>query len=89
MICIYLTASGLTPGGSSTVHIYTQTIHSVCHEEGVVKLHFVIAVCLQTWTEVAILLNRMTMHRVVTLSSVAVFSRAITRCMCIYTVKPA
>jgi hypothetical protein len=24
---IYLTASGLTPGGSSTVHIYTQTIH--------------------------------------------------------------
>ena len=26
MIC--LTAIGLTPGGSSTVHIYTQTIHS-------------------------------------------------------------
>jgi len=24
---IYLTAIGLTPGGSSTVHIYTQTIH--------------------------------------------------------------
>jgi len=24
---IYLTASGLPPGGSSTVHIYTQTIH--------------------------------------------------------------
>ena len=24
---IYLTATGLTPGGSSTVHIYTQTIH--------------------------------------------------------------
>jgi hypothetical protein len=23
---IYLTAIGLTPGGSSTVHIYTQTI---------------------------------------------------------------
>jgi len=22
-----LTATGLTPGGSSTVHIYTQTIH--------------------------------------------------------------
>ena len=22
-----LTASGLTPGGSSTVHIYTQTMH--------------------------------------------------------------
>jgi uncharacterized integral membrane protein len=28
MIYIYLlTAIGLTPGGSSTVHIYTQTIH--------------------------------------------------------------
>jgi len=24
---IYLTAIGLSPGGSSTVHIYTQTIH--------------------------------------------------------------
>jgi len=24
---IFLTAIGLTPGGSSTVHIYTQTIH--------------------------------------------------------------
>jgi len=24
---IYLTAIGLTPGGSSTVNIYTQTIH--------------------------------------------------------------
>jgi len=24
---IYLTAIGLTPGGSSTAHIYTQTIH--------------------------------------------------------------
>jgi len=23
----FLTAIGLTPGGSSTVHIYTQTIH--------------------------------------------------------------
>jgi uncharacterized integral membrane protein len=26
MICL-LTAVGLSPGGSSTVHIYTQTIH--------------------------------------------------------------
>jgi hypothetical protein len=25
---IYLTAIGLTPGGSSTVHIYTQAIHT-------------------------------------------------------------
>jgi hypothetical protein len=24
---VYLTAIGLTPGGSSTVHFYTQTIH--------------------------------------------------------------
>jgi len=24
------TAMGLTPGGSSTVHIYTQTIHTWC-----------------------------------------------------------
>jgi hypothetical protein len=30
MICdmIYLTAIGLPPGGSSTVHIFTQTIHT-------------------------------------------------------------
>jgi len=27
-IYIFLTAIGLTPGGSSTVHIYTQTIHT-------------------------------------------------------------
>jgi len=27
MILYLLTAIGLTPGGSSTVHIYTQTIH--------------------------------------------------------------
>jgi hypothetical protein len=26
---IYLTAVGLTPGGSSTAHIYTQTIHRI------------------------------------------------------------
>ena len=25
--CILLTAIGLTPGGSSAVHIYTQTVH--------------------------------------------------------------
>jgi len=28
---IYLTAIGLTPGGSSTIHIYTQTIHRTTH----------------------------------------------------------
>jgi hypothetical protein len=27
MYDIYLTAIGLTPGGSSTSHIYTQTVH--------------------------------------------------------------
>jgi hypothetical protein len=27
MITYLLTAIGLSPGGSSTVHIYTQTIH--------------------------------------------------------------
>jgi len=26
-----LTAIGLTPGGSSTVHIYTQTLHRITH----------------------------------------------------------
>jgi len=28
---VYLTAIGLTPDGSSTVHIYTQTIHKTTH----------------------------------------------------------
>ena len=28
---IYLSAIGLTPGGSSTVHIYTQTVHRTTH----------------------------------------------------------
>jgi uncharacterized integral membrane protein len=32
ILMIYLlTAVGLTPGGSSTVHIYTQTIHRTTH----------------------------------------------------------
>jgi hypothetical protein len=26
---LFLTAIGLTPGGSSTVHIYTQTVHRI------------------------------------------------------------
>jgi hypothetical protein len=29
MMMIYLTATGLTPGGSSAVHIYTQTIQRI------------------------------------------------------------
>jgi hypothetical protein len=32
-IYIYLTAIGLTPGGSSTVHIYTQTTHRIQRTE--------------------------------------------------------
>jgi hypothetical protein len=32
-IFIYLTAVGLTPGGSSTSHIYTQTIHIIQRKE--------------------------------------------------------
>jgi hypothetical protein len=32
-IYIYLTAIGLTPGGSGTVHIYTQTIHRIQRTE--------------------------------------------------------
>ena len=38
-----LTAIGLTPGGSSTVHIYTQTIH-MSHTQWL-ELHFV-CVCI-------------------------------------------
>jgi hypothetical protein len=30
---IYLTAVGLTPGGSSTSHIYTQTVHIIQRKE--------------------------------------------------------
>jgi hypothetical protein len=32
-IRVYLTAIGLTPGGSSTVHIYTQTVHRMQRRE--------------------------------------------------------
>jgi hypothetical protein len=28
-VCVYLTAVGLTPGGSNTVHIYTPTVHRI------------------------------------------------------------
>jgi hypothetical protein len=34
---IYLTATGLPPGGSSTVHIYTQTIHTTTQKLGRVR----------------------------------------------------
>jgi hypothetical protein len=32
-IFIYLTAIRLTPGGSSTSHIYTQTVHTIQRKE--------------------------------------------------------
>jgi hypothetical protein len=38
MIRIYLTAIGLTPGGSSTVHIYTQTVHIIQLWEDNIKM---------------------------------------------------
>jgi hypothetical protein len=34
---IHLTASELTPNGSSTVHIYTQTIHRIQRTEHTIK----------------------------------------------------
>ena len=34
---IYLTAIGLTPGGSSTVHIYTQTIQRTTQSTQTIK----------------------------------------------------
>jgi hypothetical protein len=36
---IYLTATGLTPGGSSTVHIYTQTIHRTTQNKQYIEQH--------------------------------------------------
>jgi len=34
-----LTAIGLTPGGSSTVHIYTQTIHGTTQNKQYTERH--------------------------------------------------
>jgi uncharacterized integral membrane protein len=34
-----LTAIGLTPGGSSTVHIYTQTIHRTIQNKQYIEQH--------------------------------------------------
>jgi len=34
-----LTAIGLTPGGSSTVHIYTQTIHRTTQSKQYIEQH--------------------------------------------------
>ena len=37
-VCL-LTAIGLSPGGSSTVHIYTQTIHRTIQNKQYIKQH--------------------------------------------------
>jgi len=34
-----LTAIGLSPGGSSTVHIYTQTIHTTTQNKQYIEQH--------------------------------------------------
>ena len=40
MILIYLlTAIGLSPGGSSTVHIYTQTVHRTIQNKQYIEQH--------------------------------------------------
>jgi hypothetical protein len=36
---IYLTAIGLSPGGSSTVHIYTQTTHRTTKNKQYIEQH--------------------------------------------------
>jgi hypothetical protein len=33
VVVVVLTAIGLTPGGSSTIHIYTQTVHKIQRTE--------------------------------------------------------
>jgi len=38
MICL-LTAIGLPPGGSGTVHIYTQTIHTTTQNKQYIEKH--------------------------------------------------
>jgi hypothetical protein len=35
---IYLTAIGLSPGGSSTVHIYTQTVYRKTHSTQTIRI---------------------------------------------------
>jgi len=36
---IYLTAIGLSPGGSSTVHMYTQTVHRTTQNKQYMEQH--------------------------------------------------
>jgi hypothetical protein len=39
MMMIYLTEIGLPPGGSSTVHIYTKTIHRTTQNKQYIEKH--------------------------------------------------
>jgi hypothetical protein len=36
---VYLTAIGLPPGGSSTIHIYTQTVHRTTQNKQYTEQH--------------------------------------------------
>jgi len=42
---IYLTAIGFPPGGSSTVHIYTQTIHRTTQNKQYIEQHKYLEEC--------------------------------------------
>jgi hypothetical protein len=45
-ILIYLlTAIGLKPGGSSTVHIYTQTVHTTTQNKQYIEQHKILEEC--------------------------------------------
>jgi len=45
-ILMYLsTAIGLSPGGSSTVHIYTQTVHRTTQNKQYTKQHNILGEC--------------------------------------------
>jgi len=43
-IYILLTAIGLTPGGSSTVHIYTQTVNRTAQWNGIHRTYITISI---------------------------------------------
>ena len=44
MMYILLTEIGLTPGGSSTVHIYTQTVHRTTHWNRIHRTYIIISI---------------------------------------------
>jgi hypothetical protein len=64
MLIYLLTAIGLRPGGSNTVHIYTKTIHkeswlphaiSECHQE----LHLALLICFSQFLLIFFLITQM------------------------------